>query len=746
MLSLRRALRTVWGLVGSGIHYNDTFHVVSNGHATMIRHHRQDIFFCTVVAVLATITIIVLTATWPHTPDGWFHLQRVRALAEALRWGVLYPRWFPDFAFGYGYPVLNFYAPAFYYPPALLHRMGVDVITATRITAALAYALSGIAAYIAARRFASPRASGLAAVVYLVYPYHLYDLFVRGALPEFVAFLWPPLLLWSGHRLHRTGRTLDVLITAFVWTGLVLTHNLTAFMVGLVYGAIILYTATSSLKRAARHLIALGIGTLLSAFYVIPALVEIRWVGLGIGPDVHGYARHLVALKDLFTWQGTYPYPTADVPVVPTPAYTALLLVVAFVAGWKHRRRVLWVGIGGLALVLLLMTTRVSEPVWAVFSPLLGKLQFPWRWHTLLALCWALLAALPIDALGERRPRWQTVIALSLALYVSVYGLRHIPIVPADYTASDVTVERMWAFDAEHGQVGASWTGEFLPRWVTEQRWAIGREPTVLHVYPAAAFSDLRLERKGYVSLAGTYTASLPGVLTFHTFYYPAWHVRVDGREVPVIPLTNLGLLAARVPAGEHTFDVRWGATWAVQWGRSLTALGWLLVFGLIVLIRRRVPSRAAIAWTLVGALALGGSINAFERHVTPKAPAVHYSDVSAAGAWVDIRKDQAVVHLYWLVHRYAPDATVFVHLVDENGRPVAQHDGPLGGPYTPPKRQFPGLLVPDDHPVPLKGVPPGTYRWVIGLYRPLDPAHPLIPAGQHTPFVEIGTLTVGDR
>ena len=66
--------------------------------------------------VALPLALYAATASWPDTPDGLFHLQRVRALAEALRVGVLYPRWFPDFAFGYGYPVLNFYAPAFYYP------------------------------------------------------------------------------------------------------------------------------------------------------------------------------------------------------------------------------------------------------------------------------------------------------------------------------------------------------------------------------------------------------------------------------------------------------------------------------------------------------------------------------------------------------------------------------------------------------------------------------------------------------
>ncbi len=706
---------------------------------------RQDVLMGSGIAVGAAVVMFILTAVWPDTPDGWFHLQRVRALSDALRWGVMYPRWFPDFAFGYGYPVLNFYAPAFYYGPALLHLLGVEVISAVRGVLVLGYGLSGLTAYMAARRFFSPWGAGAAAVLYLMYPYHLYDLFVRGAYPEFFAFIWPPLLLWAAHRLHVHGRLSDTLWVAFAWGGLIVTHNLTAFMVGWVYGVVLLVLIGREPRVAVRHGVALFLGTLLVAFYVWPALWEMRWVGSGTGPDAHGYARHLIALRELFTWAEVYPYPTADVPVVPVPAYMALLLGAVSVTGLR-KRRLMWVVLAGAVLMLLLLMSRISFPLWATLSFALGKLQFPWRWQTLLTLGGALLVGLLVDAWTRQRPVLRVVFAVGVALYLGVYGLLGLRVVPASYTSRDVTVERMWAFDAAHGQVGASWTGEFLPRWVTEQRWAIGREPTTITVFPASQITGLRLRREGYLTLSGTYTATLPSMLTFHRFYYPAWQVRVDGQEVATVPLTNLGLLSARVPPGRHTFDVRWRATWAVNGGRALSALGWFLVFGVIVWKGQRMPSRLAVIWVLVGVLALVGSLGFLEKRVPLALKSVSYPAVSLAGARVDVRGHRAVVRLHWLVRRYAPGLTVFVHLVDAEGHVVAQHDGPLGGRYTPPTRQFPGFLLPDDHPVSLEGITPGEYRWVIGLYPPEDPAHPLLPEGATIPFVEIGSVTVGGQ
>src|SRR5687768_13919989 len=43
--------------------------------------------------------------------DAFAHLFRLYEVDLALRDGVLFPRWIPDFLFGYGYPLLNFYAP-----------------------------------------------------------------------------------------------------------------------------------------------------------------------------------------------------------------------------------------------------------------------------------------------------------------------------------------------------------------------------------------------------------------------------------------------------------------------------------------------------------------------------------------------------------------------------------------------------------------------------------------------------------
>ncbi len=713
--------------------------------------------FCARSAIFlaAALGLFVLTSPWPDTPDGLFHLHRVRALAEALRWGTLYPRWFPDFAFGYGYPVLNFYAPLFYYPPALLHLAHLDIITATRMTLAFFYALSGVVAYGLLRRWVRPAPAFVGAVLYLTFPYHLYDLFVRGALPEFAAFLWPPLTLHATlGALHAGQRHPSRLaLASLAWAGLLLTHNLTALMwIPLVAVGILPLAARQ--RRLGRDWIPILIrgwmpmlvGGLLAGFYVVPVLLEMPWVGIGAVPGGSGYERHFAGAADLFTWAAAYPYPPASQPTVPLPAYTAVLLLLGLVLvilRFRHERAGPLAAMLGLAVLSLWLSTRASAPLWRVLGPL-SSLQFPWRWHAILALALAALLALACNTLLSR-PRF-TVVLLYAAItaYLTFYALGELRFAAADIAPASLTPEQMWAFDREHGQVGASWTAEFLPRWVTEQRWAIGRPPTAAEPELRPAIHSLRLESVGYLSRRGTYGADSDGLLLFHTFYYPAWRVQVDGRDVPTRPISSLGLLAATVPAGEHAFQLRWEATPAVQVGRVCAALGWLAVFFLLIWGKRPRPRPGLVLWVAVGLVMLLGSLDLTARQVRPHPVQADYGPLVLTAARVERSGDEAHVVLYWFVRRRPEPVTAFVHVLNESGRVVAQHDGPIGGGYTPVARWFPGLLLPDPHPISLN-LPPGTYRLKAGLYRPGYADQPLRAAGASPadPRVDIGVIEV---
>ena len=152
----------------------------------------------------ALALLLALPALWPLlrpgflvSDDGTFHVYRITALADAWAHGVLHPRLFPAFGFDYGQAVLNFYAPLAYWPGALMAALGIAPPSAAQLTIALGFLLAALAAYGYARYLWGPAGGVLAAVAFTYFPYHLADAYQRGAIPEFLAFIWLPLILWA---------------------------------------------------------------------------------------------------------------------------------------------------------------------------------------------------------------------------------------------------------------------------------------------------------------------------------------------------------------------------------------------------------------------------------------------------------------------------------------------------------------------------------------------------------------------
>ncbi|MEI2692555.1 MAG: hypothetical protein V9H69_23665 [Anaerolineae bacterium] len=160
---------------------------------------RRSPFSALLVALLLTLPALLplLRGGFFVSDDGLFHVYRTAALAEAWQQGVLWPRLFPDFGFGYGQAVLNFYAPLSYAPGALLAVLGMNPATAVQVVIGLSFLLAAAAAFGYGNFLFGPAGGVLAAVVYTYTPYHLADAYLRGAVPEHVAFIFPPLILWA---------------------------------------------------------------------------------------------------------------------------------------------------------------------------------------------------------------------------------------------------------------------------------------------------------------------------------------------------------------------------------------------------------------------------------------------------------------------------------------------------------------------------------------------------------------------
>ena len=801
------------------------------------------------------MVLLALPAAWPLlqpgffvSDDGLFHVYRTAALAAAWRQGVLYPRLFPDFGFGYGQAVLNYYAPLTYVPGAFLAFLGHSPVTAAKLTIAAGLALAALGAYGYVNSLWGPRAGLLAAVAYTYFPYHLSDFYVRGAIPEGFAFIWPPLILWAYTAAWRSTAPRHALPRmsgawlwgALAWAGLVYTHNLTALMFAPVFALYVACLAwQAGLPSAARRLPALG-GSLglaagLSAPLWLPFFAESKAVGLGWDLST-GYVDHLAPPRLAVQIEPLYHYRAGPGGVADHPLSwltVALFVVVLGLCVWRlARRRRLHDGpLIAFALFVVLgsavMTTTLSLPVWRALQPGIESLQYPWRFLAVTAAGVALLAGALCGLLGEpappaavcakadlRQPQetgkgaprgpqngptgsaateegrtdavgqgWAWAGALLAALLFIAAAIPLLPGQPLALSPADTASPlRMWQEDAAHGQVGATWTGEFLPTTVQEQRWALGRpRPGAVAGSPIIPPQQVSLAALGYQAAELSISSTVPYSLRLHQFYLPGWGATVDGRPLPAYASGIMGLVTANVPAGRHEVILRFGPAPDRAAGAALASLA-VAIWAWLVWRRPGLPRRKGAgpprgpalppAPGAGGPASQGGEQESIPLGITERAPRFctkrprgdaagtrpaavalvvlalaldangaglgqsapppHAVSAAVPGVALLLAYDAArlpttgelAVTLDWFALREpSENFEAFVHLVGPNGQVVAQDDrDPVGG-FTPTSRWEPGELIEDRHDLALPaGLGPGVYRLKAGLYR-LNPA-----------------------
>ncbi len=168
-------------------------HSLSRLRTLIIDHWQLLIAHCSLF-IAGVILIAPLLQTSPLcTDDGALHIFRTVALDRALGDGLLYPRWFPDLAFGYGFPFFNYREPLGYYAIEAIHKLGADFPLALNLVLALGVVGAGQAMLLWVRDLFDEAAGFIAGLVYMAAPYTLIGALTRANQPEVLALALLPL-------------------------------------------------------------------------------------------------------------------------------------------------------------------------------------------------------------------------------------------------------------------------------------------------------------------------------------------------------------------------------------------------------------------------------------------------------------------------------------------------------------------------------------------------------------------------
>ena len=487
---------------------------------------RANILIILVASVIITLPIALLGV--PKGNDLPQHFQFAVVFRDSLSHGAPFPSWSANVNSGYGDVGVRFYPPLAYYLLVLFYGVFGMWIYATAVTICLLFFVGGVGVYLWCREWLGPRASLAGALLYVFVPYHVNEIYNAFTFAEFAAACVLPFCFLYVTRVVKGKSLFDCLGLAVSLVALLLT-NLPMAVIGSI--SLTVYTLVLLIKdrRVASILRFFGsacFSLLLSAFYWVRMVSELPFVN----HTAESFTAGDYDFRSNFVW--SFFYSSADQYSERSLGFLDLMLLVtvamavAGVAAFhlravKTERAILTAPLLLLSIGLF-FATPLSAPIWERID-LLQRTQFPWRWMAIISLACCMLTAAGFEQIRDLHTLGTQRLGLilgGLAAAAVTFSVAQVirPAIFLEPASFDETVEAL----ATANSCECWW-----PVWASKA--AMTDRTLVAAGERVATIENWQSTRRTFQISAGDDT-----VARVATFYYPAWHARVNGQKVQI--------------------------------------------------------------------------------------------------------------------------------------------------------------------------------------------------------------------
>lgn len=546
---------------------------------------------------LFIILLLSFFAIRPLLHVGFFpihdntQVQRVFEMGKSLTSGMLPVRWVQDLGYGYGYPIFTFYAPLAYYVGGFFTLLSFSALLSAKLMFGIGIILSGVTMYFLARSVWGEVGGMLSGLLYLFAPYHALDIYVRGDVSEFWAYAMLPLVVYGMVQSWKIGKFRYVVFGAIGFAGIILSHNLSAFMV--TPFLVVIAGIFALLKKGKKRffpLLVLGFGLLLAAFYFVPVPFEMKYTNvLSQVGGTNDFHRHFVCLSQLWysPWGfgGSIPGCIDGISFALGKIYIILLLVCTLLLPYLflRKKKEAWFGLVGFigTLFSLFMLLPNSVALWNAI-PQLAFLQYPWRFFVFVFFFLSFSAG-SILFLLDKKTKFVRVlqIVLFLGIVAILIGVQGKYFAPQSYTDAP---SRFYTNTQTLRFTTSKISDEYMPKVFTkpQQSSQLPKQIFMANNGIVKVTRDTTQEKDALVIM------QKQGVLNINIAYFPAWEVLVDGKKVH-LQEGSIGMWII-LPEGKYTVRLRYVETPIELLGDMLTLAGiGILIVGIIIASKRKI-------------------------------------------------------------------------------------------------------------------------------------------------------------
>lgn len=520
--------------------------------------------------ILSIPALLKLAVPGFYEPHDLHHFADIYQMFRAFSSGQLPPRWGPDYLYNFGYPLFNFYYVMPFYLGALFLKLFGSIQLAFKLVFISSILIGVYGMYLLLREFTGKIASVAGTIIFLYTPYRAVQIYVRGAMGEALSLALTPLIAYALIKVVKNpGKLRPIALAGITGAIFVLSHN---YMWALSFPWIIilalLFAERKTIWKSVLSLISSGLLMLcVSAYWWVPAIVEQKLVA---STTPFPLIDHFPFIKQLIipSWgygssvPGPYDGLSFQIGIVNLLGVVLSLALLVFVRKLFKDKRLLWIGIWGLAsfFIMVFMMNVRSYPIWKIM-PFHDFIQFPWRLLSFTALFTSILIAVSIEVL-RKNLKLITAAVLTIASIALTFGYFR----PSHVTfkSDNEYLARFFANRTVQGTKPAispeylNYSEDYLllPTDVIKKPDLL---PPAKIVSGTAEVSGI--DQTNSVNWSANIVAKKSSIVTFYSLNFPGWYAAVDGSPAAIASGTPYGQVEINVPAGNHRVNFVWKET-----------------------------------------------------------------------------------------------------------------------------------------------------------------------------------------
>ncbi len=516
----------------------------------------------------------------PANFDSNFHISNIAQFSQILKQGEFPVIWMNNFA-NYGIPIGIFTHQLTNYLGGTINIFLQNPTLTYNILVFLGIFLTGLFLYFFLRLYFPPWGSFLGIFIFTFTPNHIFNIYVRGAMPEVFSGIFVPLILIALYLIVVRKKIYGYFLLSIFIAGLTLNHPMMLVVYSVFFIPYLFYLLlTNNLEKITQIKILLStgifmiLGLLATSYYILPLNLEIKYFYYGLIKD-HLTGNSFLGLSNFIDPRWYYFTSSEIFPrghVVKFGLLESLVIGIGFlyavftrfISKTKQKQSILYFSLISAAIIIFFNIS----PSYILFKNLffLNAIQFPWRFLSALIFIPPIIAAYLYTHFSNKLIFIVIIITVSILSFPQLYG-KNFNVYPLEsYYFSKVNDHSI--------MMNTIWTGrsEDYPSKIPQGQIIEGQGKIVSESlsnssrkYKVKANSDVRM--------------------VDHTFYFPGWNVYVDGvnTNIQFQDPKYRGVITYNVPKGTHDVYVVFKDTKVRLLGKALTVFFTLLLAALFV-------------------------------------------------------------------------------------------------------------------------------------------------------------------